>query len=32
MDKMYNADKKNLKRDFKLAKEDFNSFIYKDKN
>ena len=31
MDKMYNADKKNLKRDFKLAKEDFNSFIYKDK-
>lgn len=31
MDKMYNADKKNLKRDFKLVKEDFNSFIYKDK-
>lgn len=31
MDKMYNADKKNLKRDFKLIKEDFNSFIYKDK-
>lgn len=32
MDKMYNADKKKLKREFKLIKEDFNNYIYKDKN
>ena len=31
MDKMYNADKKKLKREFRLIKEDFNSYIYKDK-
>ena len=31
MDKMYNSDKKNLKREFRLIKEDFNSYIYKDK-
>lgn len=31
MDKMYNSDKKKLKREFKLIKEDFNSYIYKDK-
>ena len=31
MDKMYNAEKKNLKRNFKLVKEDFNSYLYKDK-
>ena len=31
MDKMYNSDKKKLKREFRLIKEDFNSYIYKDK-
>lgn len=31
MDKMYNSDKKNLKREFRLNKENFNSYIYKDK-
>lgn len=31
MDKMYNSDKKKLKREFRLNKEDFNSYIYKDK-